>query len=93
MAKTATINVRVDEQVKAKAEKILGKIGISTSDTVNALLHQIVLQKGIPFPLRIPNADTRKAMEEADAGLVEVFSGTAEELHRHILNERTKPVR
>ncbi len=51
MPKTASINVRVDEVIKAKAEKILSKIGISTSDTITMLLHQIVLQKGIPFLL------------------------------------------
>ena len=93
MPKTATISVRVDQQLKAKVEKILSKIGISTSDTINLLLHQIVLQKGLPFEAKIPNAETQKAMAEADAGQGEIFHGTAEELHRHILGERPKPVK
>ncbi len=75
MPKTATINVRVDEKVKARAEKVLGKIGISMSDTISLLLHQIALQKGIPFELKIPNAETQQAMRELDAGLGEKFSG------------------
>ena len=85
MPKTATINVRVDEKVKAKAEKILGKIGISMSDTISMLLHQIALQKGIPFEVKVPNAETRKAMADAEAGRVESFRGTSEELFDHIL--------
>jgi DNA-damage-inducible protein J len=79
MPKTATINVRVDEAIKAKAEKILSKIGISTSDTVNAMLHQIVLQNGLPFELRIPNAETQKAMRDLEAGLGEKFTSSTKD--------------
>ena len=93
MPKTATINVRVDEVIKAKAEKILGKIGISTSDTINAMLHQIVLQKGIPFELKIPNAETQKAMRDLEAGLGERFDGTAGELIDSIIGKSKKPAK
>jgi DNA-damage-inducible protein J len=79
MPKTATINVRVDEVIKAKAEKILSKIGISTSDTITMLLHQIVLQKGIPFDVKIPNAETQRAMRDLDAGLGERFDGSTKD--------------
>ena len=79
MPKTATINVRVDEKVKAKAEKILGKIGISMSDTISMLLHQIALQKGIPFEVKVPNAETQRAMRELDAGLGERFTGSTKD--------------
>ena len=88
MSKTATINVRVDEVIKAKAEKILKKIGISTSDTINAMLHQIVLQKGLPFEIKIPNAETRKAMRDLDAGLGERFDGSTEEFMDSILSNK-----
>lgn len=79
MPKTATINARVDEQLKAKAEKVLRKVGISTSEAVTMLLHQIVLQKGLPFEAKVPNAETRKAMAELDAGLGEVFTGSTKD--------------
>ena len=90
MPKTATINVRVDEVIKAKAEKILSKIGISTSDTITMLLHQIVLQKGIPFDVKIPNAETQQAMRDLDAGLGERFDGTAGELIDSIISKSKK---
>ena len=59
MPKDATINARVDSCLKAKAEKVLAEVGVSTSEVVTMLLHQIVLQRGIPFDVRIPNAASR----------------------------------
>jgi DNA-damage-inducible protein J len=93
MAKTATINVRVDEAIKAKAEKILGKLGISMSDTISLLLNQIVLQKGIPFEAKIPNAETQQAMRDLEAGRGERFDGTADEFLESIRGQRKKPAK
>ena len=87
MAKTATVRARVDDKVKARAEKILEKVGISTSDAIVALLHQIVLQGGIPFDMRIPNAETRRAMRELDAGKGERFKGSAKAFAAHLLKD------
>ena len=52
--KTAYINVRVDKRLKAHAETVLAKIGLSTTEVITALLHQIVLTRGVPFAIRIP---------------------------------------
>ena len=75
MPKNATINARVDQALKTRAETVLRKVGISTSDVITLLLHQIVLRQGIPFEVRIPNADTRAAMTALDAGQGERFTG------------------
>ena len=88
MPKTAYINARVDKRLKAQAEKVLNQIGISTSDLITMLLHQVVLQKGLPFEARIPNKETIAAMKELDEGKGERFDGTAEELFDHILKPR-----
>ena len=85
MPKNASINARVDKTLKAKAEKVLGQVGISTTEAITMLLHQIVLRNGLPFDARIPNTDTLAAMAELDAGKGEKFTGTAAELRRHIL--------
>jgi DNA-damage-inducible protein J len=68
MPKEAYINARVDRQLKARAEKVLAQVGVSTTDAVTMLLHQIVLRRGLPFEVRIPNRETISAMEELDAG-------------------------
>ena len=75
MARNATIHARVDEQIKSRAEKILRRVGVSTSDAVNLLLHQIVLRDGLPFDVRIPNKATITAMRELDAGKGERHDG------------------
>lgn len=90
MPKDATINARVDSRLKAKAEKVLAGVGVSTSEAITMLLHQIVLQRGIPFDVRIPNAESREAIAEVRSGGGERFSGTAEEMTNYILGTKPK---
>ena len=80
MPKDAYINARVDRSLKAKAERVLRRVGVSTTDVVTMLLHQIVLRNGVPFDVRVPNDETRRAMAELDQGAGEEFNGSAEEL-------------
>ncbi len=91
MPKNAYITARVDKTMKADAEKVLRQVGLSTTDVINLLLHQIVLQQGLPFEARIPNKRTQRAMRELDAGKGERFDGTAEQLFDHLLAPRKKP--
>jgi DNA-damage-inducible protein J len=57
-------NLYLDADVKEKAKKILSRYGLSLSDAVNIFLTQVVLERGIPFRIRIPNEETRKVLEE-----------------------------
>lgn len=66
MAATAMVHVRVDEQVKAQATETLAAMGLSVSDAVRVFLMRVVADKQLPFALRVPNVETRAAMEEAD---------------------------
>ena len=52
--KTATVLARVDPELKKEAEEILSRLGIPVSLLINMLYNQIVLRKGIPFELNIP---------------------------------------
>ena len=54
MAKTSRISARVEPETKAQAEIILSQMGISMSHAVGMFLNQIVLQRGIPFAVRLP---------------------------------------
>ena len=76
MAKNSYVHARVDRQLKAKADKVLARLGLSTSDLINILLHQVVLTKGVPFDVRIPNAETVAAMRDLDAGKGERYIGS-----------------
>jgi len=68
MAKTAMITTRVEPELKADAEKVLSKLGISTTEAINLFLSQVRLRKGLPFDVKIPNKTTLKAMKDAEQG-------------------------
>ena len=68
MAKTATLNIRTDPDVKAQAEKIYQDFGITLTDAVNILLRKSIMEGGLPFEMREPkpNAALRAAMRETE---------------------------
>ena len=68
MEKSATLHSRIDKKTKDNAEKILAAIGINHSEAINLFYRQIVLRRGIPFSLEIPNEETLKAIEELESG-------------------------
>ena len=69
MSKTATINMRVEPQVKSAAESIFASLGMTLTEAINVFLHKAVLEGGLPFDVRQPryNAETEAAMREARA--------------------------
>ena len=79
MPKTGTIHARIDEDLKAKADKILNKVGVTPTDLITMLYRQVVLRGGVPFDVQIPNAETQKAMRELDAGKGEPYRGSTKD--------------
>jgi DNA-damage-inducible protein J len=61
-------NVYLDAEMKKKAQEIFKRYGMGLSDAFNIFLTQAVLEKGIPFQIKIPNDETAQAIEEARAG-------------------------
>lgn len=55
MEKTATLNLRINPEVKENAEQVLCKLGIPMSTAINIYLKQIVLTGGIPFRVALPD--------------------------------------
>lgn len=54
MAKTTNLYVRLEPGLKEQAESILGELGIPVSSAVNIFLRQVVLQRGLPFEVKLP---------------------------------------
>lgn len=54
--KTASVNVRIQEDVKKQAEEILVQLGLPRLVAIDMFYRQIILNKGIPFELVIPTA-------------------------------------
>ena len=66
MPPTTMVHVRVDEETKAQAAAALAAMGLSVSDAVRVFLRRVAVEKAMPFPVRVPNAETRSAMAAAD---------------------------
>ena len=54
MTNTNAVYARIDTNLKENAENILNQLGITPSSAIQMLYSQIVLQKGMPFELRLP---------------------------------------
>lgn len=67
MPTTTMVHVRVDEDTKAQATEALAAMGLTVSDAVRVFLRRVAVEKALPFPVKVPNAETRRAMDEADA--------------------------
>ena len=54
--KSANLYVRIKPDVKEQAESILSILGITASNAINMFYKQIILNRGIPFEVKIPPA-------------------------------------
>ena len=54
MSKSSSVYTRVEPEIKEQAEQILSKLGIPMANAINLYLNQIVLHKGIPFDVKLP---------------------------------------
>jgi DNA-damage-inducible protein J len=66
VARSSMLHVRVDDDVKEKATATLSAMGLSVSDAVRLFLRRVVADQAFPLELKVPNAETRAAMAEAD---------------------------
>ena len=65
MNTTSMVHVRIDERIKEQATQALAAMGLSVSDAVRVLLTRVAAEKALPFAIKVPNATTIAAMQEA----------------------------
>lgn len=97
MARTSNIFARVEPEIKEQAEKVLHQLGISMSNAIGLFLRQIVLQRGIPFDMKLPqnkplsigmlseeqfNAEIEKGLADLTTGKVVSADSIADRMHR-----------
>ena len=73
MTMNTTVRARINQQLKGEVEEILKHIGLTTSQAIILFMKRIKYEKGIPFELRVPNAQTLKAMKEAENEIGELI--------------------
>ena len=84
MEKSATLNLRVNPEVKKSAEAVLSQLGVPMATAIDMFLKQITLTGGIPFAITLPkapdsiNADMMSASQirkKIDDGLADIEVG------------------
>ncbi len=64
MSKTSVLAVRIDPDVKEKAEQLYASFGLNLSDAVSMFIHQSLLVKGLPFELKIPQFKGESSLDD-----------------------------
>ncbi len=75
MAKTASINMRIDPELKEKVENLFSELGLTTTEAIKIFLHQSLLQGGLPFEVKNYQkinyfADLHQSIEQLEQGKI-----------------------
>jgi DNA-damage-inducible protein J len=84
MSKNAVIRARVEPDLKEHAEAVFRRLGVSTTQAIAIFYKQVVLRKGLPFDVRIPNETTRRTFEATDAGRDVILCKDAEDMFQKL---------
>ena len=68
MATNTTLNVRIEEEIKVKASRILEASGLTASSAVRMFLLRVIEDEALPFDPPRPNSKTRRAISAAQRG-------------------------
>jgi len=97
MARTSNIYARIEPELKEQAESVLDQLGIPMSNAIGLFLRQVVLQRGIPFDMKLPqnrplsiggltdeqfNAEIEKGLADLTAGKVVSAESVADRIQR-----------
>ena len=63
---TSNMSIRIDSDVKAKAQALFSALGIDMTTAINIFLRKAIQHQGIPFNVTLtkPNQETLDAMAE-----------------------------
>jgi DNA-damage-inducible protein J len=62
------VRARIDARTKERASDALEAMGLSISDAIRLLMLRVADEKRLPFEVRVPSAETRKAIDELETG-------------------------
>src|SRR3546814_8654893 len=65
MVATAFVRARIDETLKDEAAAVLAELGLTVSDVVRMTLTRVAKDHALLFELKVPNAETRAAIESS----------------------------
>ena len=84
MGKTSTVRARIEPELKKQAENLFEKLGITTTQAITLFYRQVILRKGLPFEVVIPNSTTLKTFEDTDAGRNLIVAKDADDMFKKL---------
>jgi addiction module RelB/DinJ family antitoxin len=97
MQRTSNVFARVEPEIKEQAESVLNQLGIPMSNAIGLFLRQIIMQRGIPFEMKLParkpvaigamnaaelNAELEKGYADIAAGRLHDLEDVVAEMNR-----------
>ncbi len=87
----STIQIRIDEKTKKRADKTLKNIGLDLSSGIKVFLHQVIRSGSLPFVIRTENGFTPEYEKKMNKEIADALKQgksfrSAKEVHDHILN-------
>ena len=70
------VRARIDTVTKERAADALEAMGLSILDAIRLLMLRVVAERRLPFEVKAPNAKTRKAIAQLEAGKGKRFTST-----------------
>ena len=84
MAKTEVVRARINPELKRNVEMLLSKLGLTTTQAITLFFQQMELRNGLPFPVELPNEETRGVFEKTDRGEELVECEDADDMFRKL---------
>ena len=72
---TSTITIRVDKELKKRAEEIFANIGISTTTAFTLFMKKVIRDEEIPFKLQIDPFYSKENIEEIKSRIKDLDEG------------------
>ena len=83
---SSTINIRVEEELKAKAQETFDKLGLDLTSGIRIYLNQVVIREGIPFDVTLRKSELELAIEDIESDRVNSYKNL-DELFKELDNE------
>ena len=68
MATDSIVRARISPRVKKQATAVLDAMGLSVSDAIRMMLVRVAAEKALPFDVKMPNSESRAAIDELRSG-------------------------
>ena len=78
--KSTDVRARIEPKLKEDATRVLAENGLTLSDAVRLFLRQVVVTRGLPFEVRVPNETTLQALRESEAMSGQARRGSSKEI-------------